>query len=118
MRIILPHKKVNLDTSLHPEDRKVVVENLLKEEIEFHNETMTLEEYLTHTWNKQNSKTIMDLFGYYLTKFETQEVLSRDKTKEMSRGFYGKSDNNRYSNFTDLSPDDKERIGLIDKNEN
>lgn len=107
MKVLLPHRTVSLDSSLEPNDRVKVIETLLKEEIEFHSETMTLEEYLTFTWKKQNSKVIMDMFSYYLTKEEKNlEVLSHSKEKEISKG------TKKYTNFSNLSEDDKELLGL------
>lgn len=107
MKILLPHKTVNLDSSLSIEEKKEVVENLLSEKIEFHAETMTLEEYLSYTWEKPNSKVIMDMLAYYLTKEEKNlEVLSHKKENEISKG------SERYTNFSNLSEEDKETLGI------
>ena len=107
MKILLPHKTVNLDSSLSVEEKKKVIENLLSEEIEFHAQTMTLEEYLVFTWEKQNSKVIMDMFAYYLTKEEKNlEILSHKKEKEMSKG------TDKYTHFDGLSEDDKTLLGI------
>lgn len=107
MKILLPHKTVSLDSSLSIEEKKKVVESLLSEEMEFHAETMTLEEYLSLTWKKPNSKVIMDMLAYYLTKEEKNlEILSHKKENEISKG------SERHTNFSSLSKDDKELLGI------
>lgn len=107
MKILLPHLTVNLDSSLNFAQRKQVIEHLLIEEIEFLAQTMTLEEYLLFTWEKQKTKVILDMFAYYLTKEEKNlEVLSHKKVKEISKG------SERYSNFSCLSEEDKEQLGI------
>lgn len=111
MKLILPHRKANLDSSLPVEEKKIVIENLLKEKIEFHSETMTLEDYLTLTWKKENSMRIMDMIGYYLTKEEKNlDIISRDKEKEMNRGHY--RGEKRYTSYSNLSTENKEKLGL------
>lgn len=107
MKVLLPHKEVSLDNSLEIEERKKVIEHLLNEEIEFHSQKMTLEDYLYLTFKKDNSKVIMDMFAYYLTKeAKNLEVLSHKKEKEISKG------TKKYSNFSNLSNDDKELLGI------
>ncbi len=107
MKILLPHRQVSLDSSLTVEEKKKVVETLLAEEIEFHSETMTLEEYLVYTWNKPKSKVIMDMFTYYLTKEEKNlEILSHKKEKEMNKG------TDKYTHFDNLSEENKQALGL------
>lgn len=107
MKILLPHKTVSLDTSLPIEEKKKVVESLLAEKIEFHAETMTLEEYLVYTWDKQNSKVIMDMFSYYLTKEERNlEILSHKKNNEITKG------TDKYTYFDNLSEKNKEALGI------
>ena len=107
MKILLPHRTVSLDYWLTVEEKKHVIESLLSEEIEFHAQTMTLEEYLVYTWDKQKSKVIMDMFAYYLTKEEKNlEILSRIKINEMTKG------TNKYTHLDDLSEDDKTLLGI------
>lgn len=107
MKVLLPHRTVSLDSSLSIEEKKKVVETLLSEKIEFHAETMTLEEYLTFTWEKPNSKVIMDMLAYYLTKEEKNlEILSHKKENEISKG------SERYTSFSNLSEEDKESLGI------
>ena len=107
MKILLPHNTVSLDSSLPVEEKKKIVESLLAEKIEFHAETMTLEEYLVYTWNKQNSKVIMDMFAYYMTKEEKNlEILSHKKENEMTKG------TSKYTQFDGLSEDDKKSLGI------
>lgn len=112
MKILLPHREVSLDSSLDMQQRKQVIEALLSEEIEFHAQTMTLEEYLRFTWNKQPSKTIMDMFSYYLTKEEKdKEVLSTDRIKEMEKG------SKRHVTFGSMGAENQMNFGLSDSEE-
>ena len=108
MKLKLPNKTVSLDSSLSIEDKKLVVENLLQDKIEFHSETMTLEEYLHHTWTKQTSKTILDMLSYYLTKEEKNlEITSHAKEKEMQKG------SKRHTTFSNLTLEQQEELGII-----
>lgn len=117
MKILLPHRTVSLDSSLSIEEKKKVVEELLSEKIEFHAETMTLEEYLSFTWEKQNSKVIMDLLSYYLTKEEKNlEVLSQQREKEIVKGSY-KGKASIYTSFETLSEEKKDKLGIDTKSD-
>lgn len=82
MKILFPHREVNLDidsrTAPPIEERKKIVNSILIEKIEFHNQVMTVEEYLTHTWEKQSTKAILDMIGYYLTKDSFTEDQKND----------------------------------------
>lgn len=109
MKILLPHREVELDASLDIQERMTVIDTLLSEEIEFHAQTMTLEEYLRFTWNKQNSKFIMDMISYYLTKEEKNlEILSNDKLEEMEKG------SKRHVTFGSMGAENQDRLGLLD----
>ncbi|MFJ7982453.1 hypothetical protein ACIQ1D_19550 [Lysinibacillus xylanilyticus] len=117
MKILLPHKTVSLDSSLDIADKKKVVENLLSEKIEFHAQTMTLEEYLSFTWEKQNSKVIMDMLAYYLTKEEKNlEILSKDRQQEMLKGSY-RGKESIYTSFETLSEENKDKLGIDTKSD-
>lgn len=82
MKIILPHREVILDinpkTILPVNKRKEIVNDILSEEIVFHSEKMTVEEYLIYTWEKQSSKAILDMFGYFLSKDNPTEEQKND----------------------------------------
>lgn len=109
MKLKLPHKTYDLDMALSVEDRMIVINELLREKIEFHAETMTVEEYFRYTWDKSNSKICMDIIGYYLTKEDRKlEVLSNDKQKEMLKG------SKRHTTFSGMGYDNQVAVGLID----
>lgn len=94
------------------QQRKQVIETLLAEEIEFHAQTMTLEEYLRFTWTKQTSKFIMDMISYYLTKEEKdKEVLSTKREEEMSKG------SKRHTTFGSMGQENHIKFGLSDSDE-
>lgn len=112
MKILLPHREATLDASLGMQERKTVVDALLAEEIEFHAQTMTLEEYLRFTWNKQTSKFIMDMIAYYLTKEEKDnEVLSNKKIEEMEKG------SKRHVTFGSMGLENQTKFGLSESEE-
>lgn len=114
MKLKLPHKTYDLDMNLNITDRLVVINELLKEKIEFHDETMTVEEYFRYTWTnpKANSKTCMDIIGYYLTKEEKDlEILSKGKQNEMLKG------SKRHTTFSGMGYDNQVAVGLIDVDE-
>jgi hypothetical protein len=112
MKLYLPHREVNLDASLSFDERNKVIYKLLEEEIEFHEEIMTVEEYFRYTWNKQPSKISMDIIGYYLTKNnaegEDRDVLSVKKEKEIRKG------SKRHTTFSGMGQDNQVKVGLID----
>lgn len=112
MELLLPHRKVGLDTSLNLKERKVFIDSLLEEEITFHSQTMTVEEYFRYTWNKNNTKTCLDIIGYYLTKVEKDlEILSHTKEKEMKNG------SKRHTTFSSMDMESQQDLGLIEKDE-
>lgn len=117
MKLILPHRKVKLDTELNEEQRKTAIELLLQEDVPFDRVKdgqlesiyISLEEYLRITWNKPNSKILMDIMSYYLTKEEKNlEILSNEKQKEIVKG------SKRHTNFSSLGYNDSLTLGLID----
>lgn len=113
MKLHLPHKSYDMDMSIPIEERKVVVDKILIDSIEFHDETMTVEEYFRYTWNKDYTKTLMDMIAYYLTKEEKElDVLSHKKQKEMEKG------SKRHTTFSSLSIDNQVAIGITDMDDN
>lgn len=112
MRIELPHRNVNLDASLSPTEKLEVVYKLLDEDIVFHDETMTLEDYFRFTFEIQSSITAMDIISYYLTKENrVLEVLSTKKQEEMRKG------SKRHTTFSGMGYADQVRNGVIDSDD-
>ena len=109
MKLKLPHKTHNLDMDLDLEDRIPVINDILEDEIVFHSEIMTTEEYFRHTWEKQNTKIALDIIGYYLTKEKRNlEILSTKKQLEMDTG------SKRHTTFSGMGLDNQVAIGLVD----
>lgn len=109
MKLKMTHKTYNLDMELTLEDRVKVINNILAEDIEFHQETMSVEEYFRYTWNKQNTKISLDIIGYYLTKENRDlEVLSTKKQLEMETG------SRRHTTFSGMGYDNQVSLGLVD----
>lgn len=112
MKLQLPHRDVNLDSQLPFQERNSFIRKLLEEKIEFHNETMTVEEYFRYTWTKSTTKTCMDIIGYYLTKGNTEgedrEVMSHKKAEEMRKG------SKRHTTFSSMDYNRQVEFGLID----
>lgn len=114
MKLILPHRVVKLTPDMDFEGRNELIVKLLEEKIEFHEETMSVEEYFRYTWNKQVTRTSLDIISYYLTKGNTDEegedkaVLSHKKEKELQKG------SKRHVTFTGMSIRQQEDLGIID----
>lgn len=109
MKLKMTHKTYNLDMELPLQDRVKAINDLLGEDIIFHEEVMTVEEYFRHTWNKQNTKISLDIIGYYLTKENRDlEVLSTKKQLEMETG------SKRHTTFTSMGYDNQVALGLVD----
>lgn len=112
MKVELPHKNVNLDASLNPDAKMEIIFKLLDEEIVFHNETMTLEEYFRLTFEIQSSIIAMDIIGYYLTKENrVLEIMSTKKQEEMQKG------SKRHVTFTSMGYVNQVRNGVIDSDD-
>lgn len=110
MKLKLPHKTYDLDMTLECEDRIPIIDNLLKDEIEFHSETMTTEEYFRHTWEKKNTIICLDIIGYYLTKEKRNlEILSTKKQLEMETG------SKRHTTFSGMGLDNQVKIGVVEE---
>lgn len=116
MKLYLPHREANLDTSLAFSDRNDIIYKLLNESTGLHdneNDVMTVEDYFRFTWNKQPTKVSMDIISYYLTKNNTEEnedkeVLSNVKQKEMLKG------SKRHTTFSGMGYDNQVAVGLVD----
>ena len=109
MKLKLPHKTHILDMCLPLDNRVQVINKILLEDIEFHSEVMTVEEYFRYTWNKQNTKISLDIIGYYLTKEKRElDILSTKKQLEMETG------SKRHTTFSGMGYDNQVSIGLID----
>lgn len=116
MKLQLPHRDVYLDSQLPFQERNSLIKEVLEEEIEFLNETLTVEEYFRATWTKPTTKTCMDIIGYYLTKGNTEgedrEVLSHKKAEEMRKG------SKRHTTFSSMDYNRQVEFGLIDVDDN
>lgn len=112
MKLKLPHREVSLDTQISYEERNVFINSLLKEEIIFQEDAMSIEEYFRHTWTKPKSITCMDIIGYYLTKGdchgEDREVLSHKKAEELRKG------SKRHTTFSSIDYKKGVELGIID----
>lgn len=130
------HKSFYLPDNIEPFERLIEVNKMLEEELCFDGETMTVEDYFRHTWNKVESnganlsKSNMDKIGFYLSKMpeqegrEDKEILSRNDQLEMSKGVRRTSKDgknlymeSKYILHTDLSKEKLAEIGLIDNAE-
>lgn len=112
MKLFLPHREVVLDANLGFAERNEIINQLLQEVIEFHEQKMTVEDYFRYTWNKSPTKMSMDIIGYYLTKNnidgEDRDVLSKGQQKEMLKG------SKRHTTFSGMGYDNQVKVGLID----
>lgn len=109
MKLKLPHKIYNLDMELPLDKRREVIDVMFLENVKFHEETMTVEDYLYYTFQKPNTIIILDIIGYYLTKENKNlEVLSNTKQKEMIEG------SKRHTTFSGMGYDNQVAVGIID----
>lgn len=96
------------------------VNELLKTEVQFDDLQCTVEEYLRITWDKNNTRIVLDRIGYYLSKKPNQdgthdkEMLSKNEEIEMISGFY--KGEKRYTNFTNLDEENKILFGFKENN--
>lgn len=120
MKLILAHREVSLTSELDYQERKMFIENLLSEPTglkDNEDDDLTIEQYFRYTWEKQNTRTAMDIISYYLTKGnsdfegEDKEVLSHRKEKELKKG------SKRHVTFSAMSVKHQEDLGLIDISE-
>lgn len=120
-------KSFLLPDNIEPSVRLIEVNKVLESELIFDGRSMTVEGYLRETWNKPTTITTLDRIGYYLSKMPEQngqhdlEVLSKNDELEMNKGVRWKTVSGervsvpaRYTNFVDLSVDEKSDFGLID----
>lgn len=112
MKLYLPHREADLSVSLGYNERNELIHSILEEKLDFHEEVMSVEEYLRRTWNRDSSKVLMDIIGYYLTKNnfegEDREVLSNGKVKEMKKG------SKRMTAFSGMGLDNQVGFGVVD----
>lgn len=117
MKLLLSHREVNLSSELDFDERKTFIEELLNEPTglqDNENDYLTVEQYFRYTWDKQNTRTALDIISYYLTKGnsefegEDKEVLSHKKEKELKKG------SKRHVTFSAMSIIQQEDLGLID----
>jgi hypothetical protein len=112
MKLKLPHKNYNLNMELSIKERLPIIDEILNECIEFHEQKMTVEEYFRYTWDKQNTKVCLDIIGYYLTKENRNlEILSNKKQIEMLKG------SERHTTFSGMGYDNQLAVGLVEIDE-
>jgi len=120
-------KTFYLPDNIEPSERLVEINKVLATEIEISNKKTTIEMYLSDTFNTAHTRTALDKIGTYLCKMPEQngkhdrEILSNNDVMEMEKGVRwttkkGKKvlEKARYTNFSDLSLEDKAKLGLID----
>lgn len=112
MKIKLPHREVNLKSDVSYFERNEIIKKVLNEKIDFLENSMKVEDYFSETWDKQGTRTALDMMSYYLTKGnaegEDKEILSHRKQKELQRG------SKRHITFSALGVGTQERLGIID----
>jgi 23S rRNA A2030 N6-methylase RlmJ len=109
MKLKLPNgDSIKLDTSLPLEERKEVVDRILKE----------WNSYFESSWELINTKVCLDVLSNYLCLVkdgnkknkEDKYIMSVTKIKHMQRG------NAKSSNFSCLPQDQRQLLGLVDHN--
>src|SRR5699024_1925954 len=109
MKLQLPNKTYDLDMSIPLENRILEINSILEEKVEFHNSTMSIEEYFRETWDNQGTKMCMDMIGYYLTKVDKDlSTMSNKKVEELERG------SNRHTTFSSMGYENQVDVGVID----
>lgn len=92
MEITINNQSFYFDSTSDMDIRKKSVEDFLATKIDLAIGTMTVEEYYSHTWEKQNTKISLDRIGYYLSKMpeqkgkEDKSILNPSKELEMECG--------------------------------
>lgn len=109
MKLKLPHKTIDLDLDSPVEERVATINNILSTKMEFHNSTMTIEEYFQATWDNPSTKICLDVIGYFLTKENHDlSVLSKDREKEMANG------SERHVTFSSMGHENQTNVGVKD----
>jgi hypothetical protein len=125
--------------AITPQEKVVIVEELLAKKLDFDGEIMSVEEYFRFTWKKETTKNAQGNLAYYMTyHHRTQEeldleeenknsymkssntgILTKNQEKEMETGYYITKDENnkitkkrRYTNFVNLPLTDKNSLGV------
>lgn len=107
MKIKIKDKNYDLDLSLPELDKLKVVNDIFQEKVTYRGSEMTIEEFLTSTYNNsKESQKSCDMIGYYLTKNDSKDgVLSRNSMQEMINGSKDKA--NPFSESQEL------KLGII-----
>lgn len=113
MKIKLPHRVLRLteeDKMLPDEDKVALVNSILQEDVSYRGESISLEDYLSETFDNRTSIVIMDMLSYYITKKhrERQDIMTRETMGKMQKG------DGRTANFSNLRYSDRVSMGLVD----
>lgn len=117
--------------NIEPENRLILINELLSKKLKFDGDYMTVEEYFSFTWNKSTTINMMDRIATYLSKMpnqngkEDKEILSKNNISEMNKGYYWTttkdkkrvSKPSRYQSFSELDEESKGKLGLVENNE-
>jgi len=112
MKIRLPHRTLVItekEKMLSDKEKIEFVNKLLKENVELHGETISLDLYFSE--NKSRASIVaQDMIAYFITKehMAHQDIMTRKTIKKMQKG------DGRTVNFTNLSYQDKINLGLDD----
>jgi hypothetical protein len=107
VKLRLPNDEVIiLDTKLDYNNRREVVENILKE----------WKDHFEETWSLNKTKVCLEILSNYLCNVKEEEdrnkedkyVLSSTKIKKMIRG------DSKTTNFSNLPKEHQQLIGLVD----
>lgn len=116
--------------NIEPEERLILVNNMLNETITINCEELTVDEHFRDTFNVRGTITNLEKISYYLSKMpeqngkEDKEILSRNDILEMDKGVRkttknGKNIvvNSKYRNFSETTMNDAVKIGIVDSDE-
>lgn len=105
---------IELDDNLTLEEKKHLINQLLNKIIKLDDLQITLEDYLRMTWFKGSTKYFLSSLGTYLCKKDPRTdkyILSQTQLRKM------KSGDSRQILFSDLPRQEKEKLGIIDYEE-
>lgn len=105
---------VDLDDNLPIEEKKTLINHLLNQSISLDDMQITLEDYLRITWFKGYTKYFLGSLATYLCRKNPKTdkyILSQTQLSKMKKG------DNRTVLFSSLTKQDKEKLGLIDYEE-
>lgn len=115
MEITINNQSFYFDSTSDMDIRKKSVEDFLATKIDLAIGTMTVEEYYSYTWEKQNTKISLDRIGYYLSKMPEQDgkkdnsILNPSKELEMQHGI-----RKTRREASKLTPDEIEKLNLTE----